>query len=108
MKIPFSSSFLKIKEYFSFGDMLIFWYRHYKFFVFIGFLVALSFGGSLYYYSVYQYHFSEEEKTQYINSYFRETTFGEEKFYAVVDSLAERAWIHNTPTNLKRNIFLKK
>lgn len=108
MKIPFLPFFLKIKEYFSSGRILVFWYHHYKIPVFIGFLIILSIGGWNYYYSVYQYRFTDEEKQQYIDSYFKETTFKEERFNAVVDSLAERARTHDGTLDLKQNIFIGK
>jgi hypothetical protein len=108
MKIPLPSFLLRVKEFFLSGNILVFWYHHYKIPVFIGFLVILSIGGWNYYYSVYRYRFTDEEKQQYIDSYFKETTFKEEKFQQVVDSLTGRARIHNEPIALNRNIFLGK
>jgi len=59
MKIPFLSFFTRVKEHFSFGNTLVLWYRYYKMLVFIGFFIVLLFGGLNYYYSVYQYRFSD-------------------------------------------------
>lgn len=105
MRIPFLSYFIKIKEYFSSGDMLVLWYRHYKVLIFAFFLLVLAFGGWVYYYSVFQYHFSDEEKRQYVDSYFKETTFKEARFHEVVDSIVARARIHENTIELRRNIF---
>lgn len=108
MKIPFLSVFVKIKERFSLGSVLVFWYRSYKIFVFAGFLLVLSLGSWNYYYSVYRYHFSDEEKKQYIDSFFKETAFKETKFHEVVDSLLARKRMHEGTLDLKRNIFEAK
>jgi len=107
MKIPSFPFFIRIKEYFSSGDMLVSWYHHYKLLIFIGFLITLSFGGWSYYYNMYQYRFSDAEKKQYRDSYFKEITFKEAAFNATVESLRKRAWTHGTTPNLKQNIFLK-
>lgn len=85
--------------------MLILWHRYYKVLVFIGFLIVFSFGGWNYYYSVFRYHFSEEEKKQYVDSYFRETAFKEVRFHEVVENLTARARAHAETLTLKRNIF---
>lgn len=105
MKIPFPSFFTKVKEHFSLGNTLVLWYRYYKILVFIGFFLVLSFGGWNYYHSVYQYRFSDEEKKQYVDSYFKETTFKETRFNEVVDSLRARARMHEETLEIKRNIF---
>lgn len=108
MKIPFLSFFIKIKERFSFGNMLVLWYRYYKVLALIGFFLVLAFGGWNYYYSVYQYRFSDEEKKQYVDSYFKETIFKEARFNEVVDSLRARARMHEEAFEIKRNIFEDK
>lgn len=108
MKIPFSSFFIKIKDRFSSGSLLVLWYRYYKFLVFIGFFAVLSVGGWNYYYSIHKYHFSDEEKKQYVDSYFKETTFKEARFHEVVDNLALRAQAYNETLELKRAIFENK
>jgi hypothetical protein len=108
MKIPFLSFFSTVKDFFTSGNILVFWYRYYKILVFTGFLLVLFFGGWSYYYSVYWYRFSDEEKKQYVDSYFKETNFKEARFHEVVDSLTARAAIHERKSELKRNIFIGK
>ena len=105
MKIPFLSFFTRVKEHFSFGNTLVLWYRYYKMLVFIGFFIVLLFGGLNYYYSVYQYRFSDEEKKQYVDSFCKETTFKEARFNEVVDGLRVRARMHEETFEIKRNIF---
>ena len=108
MHIPFFSSFNKLRTFFSSGSALVLWYRHYKVVIFIGFLVVLAYGGWNYYFSLYQFRFSDQEKQQYVDSYFKETIFKEKRFHDVVDSLAARARAHTTVLSLSRNIFEQK
>lgn len=90
---------------FSLRGAIYFWYRHYKVFLFFGFLIALFIGGWNWYQSLYQYQFSSDEKKQYIDSYFKETTFDEKKFRETADDLATRARVHEEWLPLSRNIF---
>lgn len=105
MKIPFLSFFKKMTSRFSPKNMLFFWYRHYKAMFFLLFLVVLSIGGWNWYYSLYRYSFSDEEKKQYVEQYFKETTFKEARFREVVDDLVERRRMHEETLELKRDIF---
>ncbi|MEK9151166.1 MAG: hypothetical protein AAB547_00875 [Patescibacteria group bacterium] len=105
MKIPFLSFFKKIADRFSSKNMLFFWYRRYKAMFFLLFLAVLAIGGWNWYYSLYRYRFSDEEKKQYVEQYFKETTFKEAKFREVVDRLMERARMHGETLELKRDIF---
>lgn len=105
MTIPLASFFKKIAKHFSSRGVIFFWYRHYKALVFLGFLVVLSIGIWNWYQSLYQYHFSDDEKKQYIDSYFKETAFQEVKFQEVVDALTARARMHERVLPLTRNIF---
>lgn len=108
MKIPFSSSLVKIKEQSSSWNMVSFWYRHYKMFFFLGFLIVLSLGGWDYYYSVFKFRFTDDEKKQYVDSYFKETIFNEEKFRNVIDGLTYRAEKYEESLLLDKNIFETK
>lgn len=107
MKIPFHPLFIKMQDSFSPGKWLVFWYRHYKVLIFVGFILVLSIGGWNYYYSLYQYQFSDAEKKQYVDSYFKETAFKEDRFLSVIQSLQARARMHGETFDLKRNIFEK-
>lgn len=108
MTIPFLASFKKLAKRFSLRDTIFFWYRHYKVLLFLGFLIVLSIGGWDWYQSLYQYHFSDDEKKQYIESYFKETSLNEAKFRGTVDALQARARTHEEWLSLKRNIFVGK
>lgn len=105
MTIPFLASLKKITKSFSLRETIYFWYRYYKTFFLFGFLIVLAFGGWDWYQSLYRYHFSDEEKKQYIDSYFKETALKEEKFQSTVDDLAQRARLHEETLSLTRNIF---
>ncbi|MDD2766217.1 MAG: hypothetical protein PHH40_00450 [Candidatus Moranbacteria bacterium] len=105
MNIPFGASFKKIKEQSSSWHMIFFWYRHYKVFFFLGFLVVCALGGWDYYYSVFRFRFTDEEKKLYVDSYFKETLFDEEKFHKTINGLTNRAEHHKEPLHLEKNIF---
>lgn len=105
MTIHFFSFFKKIARRFSSKETIFFWYRRYKVFFFLGFLIILLIGVWNWYQNLYQYRFSDEEKQQYINSYFKETTFNESKFRSVVDDLTIRAQMHENVIPPTRNIF---
>lgn len=105
MTIPFSSLFKKIAGHLSSREMIFFWYRRHKTFFFLGFLIILSMGAWDWYQSLYQYHFSAEEKQQYIDSYYKETAFKEAKFRETVNDLTTRAEMHENVTPPTRNIF---
>lgn len=99
-----SFSFKGVQERFSSRRFLFFWYRHYKFLFFLLFLVVLSIGGWKWYYSLYEYAFTEEEKKEYIESYFKETVFKETKFREVVGNLRERTRMHGETFESTRDI----
>lgn len=105
MTIPFLSVFKKFIKSFSSKEAIFFWYRHYKLLFFFGFLIILSIGAQDWYGSLYKYQFSENEKKQYIDSYFKETVFKESKFRETVDDLTLRARMHEETLLLTRNIF---
>ncbi|MDP3957181.1 MAG: hypothetical protein Q8Q10_01630 [bacterium] len=105
MTIPFLSLFKRLVKRFSFRSAIFFWFRHYKKFFFLGFLVILSVGGWNWYQSLYRYRFSDDEKKRYIDSYFKETIFKETRFRETVENLVVRADLHEEVLQLKRNIF---
>jgi hypothetical protein len=103
--MPTFSFLKKIIGRFSARGILSFWYRYYKVLFFLGFFIVLLIGGWNWYYSFYLYRLSDEEKKQYVEQYFKETTFKETKFRQVVDALSERARLHAETLKLNRNIF---
>lgn len=108
MTISLPPFFKKISDSFSSGGLLTFWYRHYKALCFFSFFVVLLIGGWNWYYSFYRYRLSDDEKKQYVEQYFKETTFKEAKFRETVEALAERARLHEEALKPKRNIFEDK
>lgn len=105
MTIPFFSFFEKLLKRFFSRSTLFFWFRHYKILFFFGlFIISLS-GAWTWYQSLYRYHMSDDEKKQYVDSYFKETIFEETKFHEIVDDLAARARRHEETLPLIRNIF---
>jgi hypothetical protein len=108
MKLPSLPFLASIGKRFSSGRALILWYRYYKLVLFLVFLLTLSYGGWVYYYNVYQYHFTDAEKKQYVDSYYKETTFKEARFQEMVDRLTTRARMHEVTLDLKRDIFESK
>ncbi|HLC95505.1 MAG TPA: hypothetical protein VJH89_03370 [Patescibacteria group bacterium] len=105
MNIPKLLFFKKIKTYFSIKRTLSFWYRFYKVLFFICFLIVLGIGGWNWYYSLYRYHLSDEEKRIYTEQNFKETTFKEAEFRNLVNALVEQARVHTQTITLERNIF---
>lgn len=105
MTLPFLSFFKRTGDLFSARGILAFWYRYYKVLFYLLFLVVLLIGGWHWHYSFYRYHLSDEEKKQYVEQYFKETTFKDVKFHAVVDAFTERSRLHRETLEVKRNIF---
>ena len=105
MTLPFLSFFQKISRLVAPRKILFFWYRHYKTLFYFLFLIVLCIGGWHWYNSFYRYRLTDEEKKQYVEQYFKETTLKEVKFHAVVDAIKERARLHQETLNIQRNIF---
>jgi hypothetical protein len=102
-------SFLKIRwERFAPKKIIYFWYRHYKVMLFVVFLVVLGFGGFSWYESLYGYHWNDEQKKQFLDSYVKETNFNEAKFRDAVARLKERARSAEERPEVARGIFSGK
>ncbi len=95
-------------SHFSFDQALLFWYRHYRKFFLLLFLLVISTGAFNYYRYVFAYHFTEDEKKQYIESYFKETLFQEKNFLSLVESLESRKQDYGNNPSLQQNIFLDR
>lgn len=104
-KIPFLEKFLKR---FSSKKVLFFWYRHYKLLFFFGFLSVAAYGGYSWYRNLYQYQWSDQQKTEFLEKNFTETAFQEKNFQDVVARLKERSRIHEQDLILERDIFGSK
>lgn len=84
---------------------MFFWYRHYKAFFFLGFLLVLGYGGTVWYGNLYQYQWSPETKKTYLEQHFKATVFKEKSFLEAVESLKQRSEAHEEKPKLVRNIF---
>ncbi len=99
-------SFLeKILKHFSSKKILFFWYRHYKILFFFGFLMVTAYGGYSWYHNLYQYQWSDQQKAEFLQKNFTETTFQEKNFQDVVDRLKERTRVHEQDLILGKDIF---
>ena len=105
MDIKLPSALKNIEKHLSPKRLIFGWYRHYKLVFFAVFLIVLGFGGWSWFQSLYRYQWTEAEKKAYLDSYFKETTFKEEKFRASVDELKQRALSHQETLTLERDYF---
>ena len=105
MELGLSPDIKKKLKRFSAREAMFFWYRHYKLFFFLLFLLVLGFSAYQWYYSLHQYQWTEAEKKAYIESYFKETDFQDEAFRDLVGRLEERARRHEEPVSPRRDIF---
>ena len=97
-----------LKRIFSLKRGMFFWYQHYKGMFFIGFIVVLGIGGYFWYYNLYQYHWSDQQKNEFISTHFKATIFKEKAFEQLVADLQERAERSMKPVVLSRDIFSGK
>lgn len=100
-------SFLQIKwrNRFSPQKAIYFWYRNYKVFLFFFFLIVFGCGAFAWYESLYNYHWNDEQKKKFIDSYVRETNFKEARFTDVVERIKTRAAAHQERPSITRNVF---
>ncbi|MBP9698085.1 MAG: hypothetical protein KBD65_02760 [Candidatus Moranbacteria bacterium] len=97
--------FETLKKIFSWKRIMASWYRSYKIMFFIGFLMVLGLGGYFWYSNLYQYHWSDDKKKEFIEANFKATSFKESSFERLVASLKDRAVRHEKVPQLSRNIF---
>lgn len=102
MRLP---SVPQFKKYVSGKHLMFFWYRHYKAFFFLGFLLVLGYGGTVWYGNLYQYQWSPETKKAYLEQHFKETVFKERAFLEAVKGLQSRSEEHEEKPKLVRNVF---
>ena len=98
----------RIRNVFSWKQLMFFWYRHYKGMFFCGFLVVLCLGGYFWYRNLYQYEWDGETKKAFVEQHFKETRFKERAFEDVVSHLKERAVQHKKEFLLSQDIFSGK
>lgn len=94
-----------IGRHFSLKHGMFFWYQHYKVLFFVGFLIVLGWGGYYWYNNLYRYHWSDEQKKEFIATHFKATVFKEQAFNQLVGQLKEREQQYGEPVPLTRDIF---
>lgn len=70
--------------------------------IFLGVTTALGF---LWFYSFYQYAWSEEKKAGYRQEYSGQAAFNAERFLNTVQKFEERNRLHGEPPTVKKDIF---
>lgn len=101
-------SFTAFKKVFSFKRAMAFWYRHYKAMFFALFLAVFAVGGYFWYNTLYQYHWTDERKKEFIEANFKATAFKEKAFRQLVTDLKNRAVRNEKALPLTRDIFSGK
>lgn len=89
-------------------QMMFSWYRHYKTLFFLCFCVVLVFSSAVWYRSLHQYSWSDEQKKAFLDSYVKETNFKEVKFRETVDRVKNMTESHMERLEVKRDIFSGK
>ncbi len=95
----------KFLERFSLRHLTLAWYRYFKLFFTVLFFVIMAFGGYLWYASLYNYSWDEEQKQAYMEKTFTETNLKEKEFSRLLETLKTRQTEHQNPLNISRNLF---
>jgi len=82
------------------------WYRHYKALFFVMFFIVAAVGCWAWYYSLFLYSWTAEEKQAYTDLYSQETDFKESKFRDTLNRIDRLAESHAEPVVLSRIIFV--
>lgn len=104
----FSINLKNWKRHFSLKHGMFFWYQYYKILFFFGFVIVLSLGGYFWYSNLYQYHWSDTQKNEFIVAHFKETVFKKKAFEQLVTDLKDRATRYQEAVSLSRDIFSGK
>lgn len=73
-----------------FRHLVLMWYFSHKYLFVVLLLVTTGYGVWFWKDFVYEYHWTEAEKLQYINMHAKETNFKEEKFRSVLDEISAK------------------
>lgn len=94
-------SFIKIAQ-----AIANFWLRKYKFVFFAIFFGVCIWGIFLWYYSLYFFHWSDDQVKQYTQSQAQQTDLDESRFDKVLAGLHNRDDVYHKPSEMVRNIFM--
>lgn len=104
MNNPFAQ-FSNIRSWFSVRKISLFWYRFYRRVFLIFFTCILIFGAWYWYYSLYQYSWTERDQKTFLDSYAQETDFKDVIFKKVVATARERQNQYEKGISLERDYF---
>lgn len=81
------------------------WFRRYRIFFVVLFIIAIIGGGYIWYASLYKSQWSGEKKQQYIDLQKKEVGFKEEDFIKVVEKIKNRKANYEKDPELVKEIF---
>jgi hypothetical protein len=84
---------------------LVWWYRHYRGLFFFGFMVTLLVGGSLWYYNIHHYVWTDDQEKAYLSETYKETDFKSEDFDRLVRDLKAREEARQAGFHPPRDLF---
>jgi hypothetical protein len=104
MKISLNS-FRNFFARFSLRQLTLAWYRYFKLMFTFLFFGVLALGGYLWYTSLYNYQWDENQKKSYMEKTFTETNLKEKEFSQLLAALKARADQQQNPLTISRNLF---
>lgn len=90
---------------FSLRKLILFWYVSHRRFLGAIFGVILLFAAWEWYYSLYQYTWTDREKKVFLESYDQETTFRASRFEEAVQTMERRRTQHEEAPLLQHDLF---
>lgn len=87
-------------------QFLLRWMKHYKLLFFAIFLMVMGWGGYQWWYSLYKYHWNDEDRKAYLTATVKETSFHEQAFQQVLTKLDDLAAAHRQTIVPKRELFV--
>jgi hypothetical protein len=90
---------------FSLRKLSLAWYRYFRIFFGILFLLILGVGSYIWYQSLYNYKWSEDEKKTYMEITVKETNLKYKELEKLLVSLKERERQHQEKSPITRNLF---
>lgn len=84
---------------------LYFWIRHYKSLFVVSFFILTGFVAYQWNRDLYQYHWTESQRKEYLEATAKETTFQEKKFLGVIERLDQDRKRHESSLETGRDLF---
>ncbi|MCW1888175.1 MAG: hypothetical protein KIH67_001320 [Candidatus Moranbacteria bacterium] len=92
-------------ERFSLRKLTLAWYRYFKVIFALLFLAVIGWGSFIWYQSLYNFHWNDEQKKSYMETVTKETNLKQKEFDKLLASLKERESKHNEESPIDRNLF---